>query len=224
MDLAATRRCDVPRGLIVLIIGSIWNLGLLSLAVGFGRVKKLPCLDSGYNVTYNEFEGGNQDCDSRCAGKKTGIRQDPQNPSQYVLDMHHGITTNTGLGLSVACCIPTILSMASIWLKLVREKLAHLTTLLPPWSDEGSNMLAASTDEIQREEIKIVTPDQKRRHEEKKMDSAIRIGLGLVERIVFSAAILGIVVLGERNFWSQEMRVGVEPMSSVGGCTITLQA
>lgn len=133
--------------------------------------------------------------------------------------MHHGITINTGLGLSVGCCIPAVLSMASIWLKLVREKLASLATLLPNWnsddSESQSNMQAASTDEIHRHEL-LVTPDEKRRHDEKKMDDIIRIGLGLVERVVFSAVILAIVILGERNFWSAEMRVGVEPMSSVG--------
>ena len=192
--------------------------------MGFGRAKKLPCLDASGNVTYSAFEGGNQTCDGLCDGRKTGIRQDPQNPSQYVVDMHHGITINTGLGLSAACCIPTVLSMASIWLKLVREKLARsFTTLLPSWGDDGSNMVTASTDEIRRNETKAMSPEQKRRHDEKRMDEAIRIGLGLVERIVFSAAILGIVVLGERNFWSPEMRAGVEPMSSVGEYLIIFQ-
>lgn len=130
--------------------------------------------------------------------------------------MHRGITINTGLGLSVGFCVPAVLSMASIWLKLVREKLPGLATYLPNWnsddSESQSNMAAAWTDEIWRNEH--ITPEE--RHEDKKRNDVIRRGLGLVERVVFSAVIVAIVILGERNFWSVEMRAGVEPMSSVG--------
>lgn len=197
-------------------------LGLLSLAVGFDRANPVPCLDQyGNNSPFNDTISDNQDsdiCHQGCFGLKTGIRQDPQNPSQYVLNMHRGITINTGLGLSVGCCVPAVLSMASIWLKLVREKLAGLATYLPNWNSDNSvsqsNMAAASTDEIRRNEH--ITPEEKERHEDKKRDDVIRQGLGLVERVVFSAVIVAIVILGERNFWSVEMRAGVEPMSSVG--------
>lgn len=194
--------------------------GLLSLAVGFDRANPVPCLDQyGHNSPFNGTISDNQEsdiCHQGCFGLKTGIRQDPQNPSQYVLNMHRGITINTGLGLSVGFCVPAVLSMASIWLKLVREKLPGLATYLPNWnsddSESQSNMAAASTDEIWRNEH--ITPEE--RHEDKKRNDVIRRGLGLVERVVFSAVIVAIVILGERNFWSVEMRAGVEPMSSVG--------
>ena len=58
--------------------------------------------------------------------------------------------------------------------------------------------------------------DQETRADERWMDRRIRLVLGLVERIVFMACIMAIVVLGERNFWSQQMRSGVEPMTSIG--------
>lgn len=38
--------------------------------------------------------------------------------------------------------------------------------------------------------------------------------LGHVERTVFTASIVVIVVIGERHLWSKEMRAGVEPISS----------
>lgn len=199
--------------------------GLLSLAVGFARVDRFPCLnEDSSNYTQPFTSGADAHCHQHCHGRTTGIRLDPQNPSQYVLDMHRGITINTALGLSVGLCIPAILSLVTIWFKLMREKLAAsveaIGKFFSSWNDGASsvgedNMQAASSDQIQRREHDM-SEDQMRGDQEKKMDAVIRIGLGLVERVVFTSLIIAIVVLGERNFWSAEMRAGVEPMSSVG--------
>jgi len=56
------------------------------------------------------------------------------------------------------------------------------------------------------------------RADERWMDNRIRLVLGLVERIVFMVCILAIVVLGEMNFWSPQMRAGVEHINGVGEC------
>jgi len=63
--------------------------------------------------------------------------------------------------------------------------------------------------------------DQEVRADERWMDKKIRLVLGLVERIVFMACIMAIVVLGERNFWSQQMRSGVEPITAIGVSQMT---
>lgn len=57
---------------------------------------------------------------------------------------------------------------------------------------------------------------QQREQDEKFLNRRIRYVLGLVERIVFTVCIMAIVILGERNFWSHEMRQGVEPITSIG--------
>lgn len=58
--------------------------------------------------------------------------------------------------------------------------------------------------------------EQDDRRDERWMEQKIRLVLGLVERIMFCACIFAIVVLGERNFWSREMRTAVEPITSIG--------
>lgn len=78
--------------------------------------------------------------------------------------------------------------------------------------DEGHGGQQTLTDEEQRE--------QEFREDERWMDKKIRLVLGLVERIVFLVCILAIVILGEMNFWSQQMRYGVEPITSIGGCHV----
>lgn len=132
--------------------------------MGFGRAKRVPC--RGFA---GEFTNGQTNCHQGCFGNTTRIRLDPQNPSQYVLDMHHGITINTGLALSVGLCIPATLSLVSIWLKLVREQLDHLAISLPTWKNGGfwreSKMRAASSDEIQQREG--FSHDEQTRREEK---------------------------------------------------------
>lgn len=73
------------------------------------------------------------------------------------------------------------------------------------------------------DEKKIATADfltpeqqQQKQREERWVEKRIKLFLGLVERIVFSVCIIAIVVLGEINFWSREMRSGVEPITSIG--------
>lgn len=61
-----------------------------------------------------------------------------------------------------------------------------------------------------------LTPEEQTAKAERWVENRIRLVLGLVERIVFSVCIIAIVVLGERNFWSREMRSGVEPITSIG--------
>lgn len=67
-----------------------------------------------------------------------------------------------------------------------------------------------------------LTPEEQTAKADRWMENRIRLVLGLVERIVFSVCIIAIVVLGERNFWSREMRSGVEPITSIGTFIIVI--
>lgn len=50
----------------------------------------------------------------------------------------------------------------------------------------------------------------------KGVNSLIRLFLSAVEVPVFGAAVMTIVILGEWNFWSQQVNWQTEPMASVG--------
>lgn len=54
------------------------------------------------------------------------------------------------------------------------------------------------------------------RNLDEKMEDRIKFCLSLVERLVFTGCIVALVILGERNLWSKEMRTGVEPITSIG--------
>lgn len=50
----------------------------------------------------------------------------------------------------------------------------------------------------------------------KGVNSLIRVFLSAVEIPLFGAAVLAIVIIGERNFWSPQVRYQTEPIASVG--------
>ena len=140
----------------------------------------------------------------------TAIRQDPSNQSQWVLAPNRGLTLNTATLLCAACCIPAILSLLSVW-----QKVMHFN-----WRKRRNkaNTVQGATNEKQPEGL--TQEEREKRDDERWMDKKIRLVLGLVERIVFTMCILAIVVLGEMNFWSRQMRAGVEHMNGVGECRV----
>jgi hypothetical protein len=127
------------------------------------------------------------------------------------------MTFDTATLLCAACCIPAILSLLSVW-----QKIMHLTWI-KRWrhrkdavGTDGEGTGPGGQPELTDEE----QHEQESREDERWMDKKIRLVLGLVERIVFLVCILAIVVLGELNFWSKQMRYGVEPMTAIGRCYV----
>lgn len=188
--------------------------GLVSLIVAFYRATPQPCLDSnGNNVTVVAFQAaGNNESQTICSPTCsiwTIIRKDTTNASQWVIAPNTGMTFNTATLLCAACCIPAILSLLSVWQKVMH--LSWIKRFRRRSDTAGDNDgQPALTDEQRRE--------REDREDERWMDKKIRMVLGLVERIVFTVCIMAIVVLGERNFWSKQMRSGVEPMTAIGMC------
>lgn len=190
--------------------------GLLSLIVAFYRADPKSCRDgSGNIVTWSTFESTPDIC-GPCDSEHTLIRKDPSNPAQWILAPHVGMTINTATLLSAACCIPSILSLLSVWTKVM-----HLNWLKrwrrndrsgsdPELAGGGGDNASMQPQQGRPED------DEDAARAERFMEKRIKLVLGLVERIVFTACILAIVVLGERNFWSHEMREGVEPITSIG--------
>ncbi|KZV75586.1 hypothetical protein PENSPDRAFT_73133 [Peniophora sp. CONT] len=199
----------------------LWTLlmiaGLLSLVACFARATEQTCVDTnGVNVTIAQFtanmsSGDPNLCALQCGSAFSPIRQDPQNPAQYILVPHKGMTLDTATLLCAACCIPALLSLIVMWQKVVRTNWQLLYGHTPAEDTPAGVALPSpmSPETGSAREIRL-------RRDEKKMDAIIKRGLNLVERIVYCVCILTIVVLGEENFWSPETRLGVEPMSSVG--------
>ena len=190
-------------------------IGLLSLIVAFYRASPQSCLDSqGHIVTASAFgnatAGGSLQtvCAPQCS-LITAIRQDPSNPSQWVFAPSRGMTFNTATLLCAACCIPSILSLLSVWHKVMHFNWRRR------WR-RGNTEGVANEKKPQQELTQEERNARDLRVDERWMDNRIRLVLGLVERIVFMGCILAIVVLGEMNFWSPQMRAGVEHINGVG--------
>lgn len=110
------------RNLIFLWFGLILG-GLLSLTVEFLRTKTHECshTDSGIPLSHiNEWHYGDT-CGLTCseeAGPFSPMRQDAAN-NIYVIPAPTVFSLGTATLLSAACCIPPILSMASMWNKIL---------------------------------------------------------------------------------------------------------
>lgn len=100
--------------------------------------------------------------------------------------------------LAAACCIPAILSLIFMWTKILEIN----------WKtrfgsrDEDDDPIAGTNGATIG-----------------KMDSVnnmVRLFLSVVEVPVFLGAVLAILALGERNFFSYQVRYQTEPIQSVG--------
>ncbi|KAF8314496.1 hypothetical protein DL93DRAFT_2058076, partial [Clavulina sp. PMI_390] len=214
------------KGRNMVFMWTVLNLaGLLGLIVAFYRATPEPCLDSsGQNVTLANFWGLQQaDPQGVCQTTRwpqgcvvtTPIRKDPSNPSQWVPAPHHGMTLNTATLLCAACCIPAVLSLLSVWQKVMHLRWIRRWTGRRGSIDTTTGGIRDSPTPMNADDEKALE-DKERAEDQRWMERRIRLILGLVERIVFSVCIIAIVVLGEENFWSHEMRAGVEPMTSIG--------
>ena len=164
------------RNLIFLWFGLILG-GLLSLTVEFLRTKTHRCshTDSGMPLSHiSDWQYGDT-CGLVCSedeGPFSPMRQDAAN-NIYVIPAPTVFSLGTATLLSAACCIPPILSMASMWNKILEinwhARFGHDTAAEDPHSlIEGTN----------------ATPTTVRG-----INSRIRRFLEVVEAPVFGAAV-----------------------------------
>lgn len=103
--------------------------------------------------------------------------------------------------LAAACCIPAILSLVSMWDKILKTNWKRRFGNSPDSSD--LNKLLSGTN--------AATPAKMM-----KTEGRIRFYLSMVEIPVFGAAVIAILIAGERNFFSYRVRYQTEPMASIG--------
>ncbi|ROW07478.1 hypothetical protein VPNG_07119 [Cytospora leucostoma] len=171
-------------------------VGLLSLTVELFRANPVPCPD-------DEFEKGVENsCGLRCSvsnGPYSPLRRDSTN-NIYVISAPDRLSFGTASLLAAACCIPAILSLVSMWDKILKTNWRRRFGYADSWD---LNKPLPGTN--------AATPAKMARTEDR-----IRFYLSMVEIPVFGAAVLAILIIGERNFFSESVRYQTEPMASIG--------
>ncbi|KAJ5654170.1 hypothetical protein N7490_001173 [Penicillium lividum] len=178
--------------------------GLLSLTVEFIRITPTICpADDPATSIWAETKAFyyNTTCGMICkedVGPTSPLRQGSAN-NIYVIPAPHQLDFNTATLLAAACCIPAILSMVSMWIKILDgnwEKLIGKRRKKDNEPISGTNG---------------ATPIQM-----KGITERIRGWLTLIEIPVFVAGVLAIIVKGEMNFWSEPVDYQTEPIASIG--------
>jgi len=180
--------------------------GLLSLTVEFFRIKSTDCThaDDGTPMSSHasDFPYGNS-CGLICdvdRGPFSPMRGGSAN-NIYVIPAPERLTFGTATLFSAACCVPAILSLVSMWNKILEVN--WKARFGEPEEEEQRNETISGTNGATIEKMKGV-------------NAIIRSFLSAVEVPVFGAAILAILIIGERNFFSAQVVYQTEPWANVG--------
>ncbi|KAI2467837.1 hypothetical protein F4781DRAFT_423031 [Annulohypoxylon bovei var. microspora] len=200
--ISSTYFNDPGRNIIFIWTGVVLA-GLLSLTVEFFRATSLPCMydDNGNPISPNDLWGflnDNTTCNLTCsttAGPFSPLRQNATNEI-FVIPVPSKLTFNAAVLLAAACCIPAVLSLASMWNKIL--EINWKTTFGPGDADqliEGTNGATVA---------KMTG-----------VNNIVRRFLSTIEVPVFSAAVFAILVFGELNLFSTQVQWQTEPISSI---------
>ena len=118
----------------------------------------------------------------------------------YVIPAPHIITFGAATLIAAASCIPAILSMVSMWDKIVKinwkERFGYPDDPVDPNElIEGTNATVGKMN---------------------KVNEKIREFLSVVEVPLFGGAVLALIVVGELNFWSRPVEYQTEPIANIG--------
>lgn len=120
----------------------------------------------------------------------------------YVIPAPSRLTFNTATLLAAACCIPAILLLVSMWIKIMQENGRRLrrrarrsgNTL----GEEAGGINGATAEEVN------------------KANEAIQGILRRIATVLYGAAILVILIIGEWNLYTTQVRYMTEPMANIG--------
>ncbi|ROW01236.1 hypothetical protein VMCG_05916 [Cytospora schulzeri] len=171
--------------------------GLLSLTVELFRANPVPCPRADFS--YNNSENF---CGLTCSvadGPSSRLRGGSTN-NIYIIPAPDMLPFGTATLLAAACCVPAILSLVSMWDKILKT---NWKRRFGDKDDPDLNKLLSGTN--------AATPAKMMKTEDR-----IRFYLSMVEIPVFGAAVFAILIVGERNFFSERVRYQTEPMASIG--------
>lgn len=182
--------------------------GLLSLTVEFFRIQPTPCPfdDAGNAISPDarRFKYNTQ-CGMTCSedtGPLSPMREGAAS-NIYVIPAPDKITFGTATLMAAACCIPAILSLISMWNKVLEIN--------------RMNRFGIGKEEDQVDEP-IEGTNGATIKKMNRVNSLVRLFLSAVEIPVLGAAVIGILILGEMNFFSPQVLYQTEPVASIGTC------
>ena len=177
------------------------------MTVEFYRTHAIDCPrdDSGTPIPLNigKFPYGTL-CGLKCTvddGPFSPMRRDAAD-NIYVIPAPDKLTFDTVTLFAAACCIPAILSLVTIWNKILESN----------WKTRFGQGTSKSTNEH------IDGTNGATIGKMNRINGLIRTLISAVEAPVFVAAVIAIVVMGERNFFSSQVSYQTEPIASIGKC------
>ncbi len=109
----------------------------------------------------------------------------------YVIPAPDALTFNAATLLAAACCIPAVLLLVVMWMQI-------LETI---WKKSNSN--GDGNESVRRA---------------KRTTRVLRLFRKFFEVPLWAAAVLAIMITGERNLFSPQVHYQTEPMASIGRC------
>ncbi|KAI0886005.1 uncharacterized protein GGS22DRAFT_159579 [Annulohypoxylon maeteangense] len=194
---------DPGRNIIFLWTGIVLA-GLLSLTVEFFRASPSPCThdDDGNPIDVNDLFGflnENVTCNLTCsitAGPFSPLRQNATNEI-FVIPAPTKLAFNAAVLLAAACCIPAVLSLASMWNKILEINWKSRFGL-----GDGDQLIEGTNGATVARMSGV--------------NAMVRLFLSTLEIPIFSAAVLAILIFGELNLWSIQVLWQTEPIASIG--------
>lgn len=191
---------------------------MLSLTVEFYRLEPVKCTQDGegnvISPATNEpfpYEAPNVCRNLPCSvddGPWSSLRQGSTNEI-FIIPAPQKLTFGAATLLAAACCIPAILSMVSMWNKILEINWKR------HFGHRNINHDAVQTQRDEDEEI-IEGTNGATVGKMKNVNDIIRQFLSVVQIPVFVGAVLAIMVIGELNFWSESVNYQTEPVTSIG--------
>ncbi|KAI6085022.1 hypothetical protein F4821DRAFT_162852 [Hypoxylon rubiginosum] len=193
---------DPGRNIIFLWTGMVL-VGLLSLTVEFFRINSVAC---NYDLpsfprepTPDDFDHLYQVCHIPCSineGPFSPLRQGSANEIA-IIPTPSKFTFNAITLVAAACCIPAVLSLASMWNKILeinwKSKFGR--------RDEDQFIEGTNGATIQGMS---------------RVNTMIRLFLSTLEVPLLSGIVLTILIVGEMNLFSPEVSYQTEPITSIG--------
>ncbi|GJN81595.1 hypothetical protein PLIIFM63780_005130 [Purpureocillium lilacinum] len=207
--LSRTYFNDPGRNTIFLWAGLILA-GLLSLTVEFYRIGTSSCSEKEAGIPIprdtHRFPYGNTTCGLVCS-----VTEGPFSPMRggsakdiYVIPAPDGLTFGTATLIAAACCVHAILWLASMMDKILEINFKSVSLRFMERETDGQ-----LNDPIEGTNGATIGSM-------KKVNHMVRMFLSVVAVPVFGGAGLAILIIGERNFFSPQVKYQNEPWASIG--------
>ncbi|RSL91315.1 hypothetical protein CDV31_015487 [Fusarium ambrosium] len=168
-------------------------VGLLSLAVEFYRIETSDCIQGNSKPLPSSDLGNFPYIEGNNCGLICSIHEGPSSPLRggsanniYVIPAPNMLTFGAGTLLAVACCIYAVLCLVTMWGKVAETNWRRNST------------------------------DSRPEGEGKWLNQKIGYFLTILAAPVFGGVGLAILIVGEINFFSSQVRYQTEPMANVG--------